>query len=256
MNTEYKPSWDFYFTELDGSPASMYLDLGLNRVAPIAEKDHLLTVIITMNDPQDNGFSSKEESEILFGIEDKIADAITEPYGALFAGRETCDGARIFYFYAADNKEIKKTVKKVMKEFTDYEYETYFEADKKWDQYFKHLYPTKYELHTIMNRRVVENLRSKGDVLTIPREVDHYIYFKNEEMKNKFLADAKKLDYRVTSESKDDNQKDYPLSVRLTKTDPVTYNDVLDYTAVLYDLAEQYEGNYDGWETKLITKNN
>ncbi|HWA05664.1 MAG TPA: DUF695 domain-containing protein [Ignavibacteria bacterium] len=256
MNTEYKPSWDFYFTELDGSPASMYLDLGLNRVAPIAEKDHLLTVIITMNDPQDNGFSSKEESEILFGIEDKIADAITEPYGALFAGRETCDGARIFYFYAADNKEIKKTVKKVMKEFTDYEYETYFEADKKWDQYFKHLYPTKYELHTIMNRRVVENLRSKGDVLTIPREVDHYIYFKNEEMKNKFLADAKKLDYRVTSESKDDNQKDYPLSVRLTKTDPVTYNDVLDYTAVLYDLAEQYEGNYDGWETKLITNNN
>ncbi len=256
MNTEYKPSWDFYFTELDGSPASMYLDLGLNRVAPIAEKDHLLTVIITMNNPQDNGFSSKEESEILFGIEDKIADAITEPYGALFAGRETCDGARIFYFYAADNKEIRKTVKKVMKEFTGYEYETYFEADKKWDQYFKHLYPTKYELHTIMNRRVVENLRSKGDVLTIPREVDHYIYFKNEEMKNKFLADAKKLDYRVTSESKDDNQKDYPLSVRLTKTDPVTYNDVLDYTAALYDLAEQYEGNYDGWETKLITKNN
>ena len=256
MKTEYKPSWDFYFTELDGSPASMYLDLGLNKIAPLSDKNYLLTVIITMNEPQDNGFSSKEESEVLFGIEDRITDAITEPFGALFAGRETCDGARIFYFYAANSKEIKKAVKKVMNEFSDYEYETYFEADSKWDQYFKHLYPTKYEMHTIMNRRVVENLRSKGDLLTVPREVDHYIYFKKEEMKNSFLAEAKKLDYKVTSERTDENQKVYPLSVRLTKKLPVTYDDVLDYTSVLYDLAEQYDGNYDGWETKLITNGN
>ena len=47
-----------------------------------------------------------------------------------------------------------------MKQFTDYEYETYFEEDSTWKQYFKHLYPTKYEMHTIMNRRVVENLKS------------------------------------------------------------------------------------------------
>ena len=131
MNTEYQPNWDFYFTELDGSPASMYLDLGLNRIAPIKEKIYLLTVIITMNDPQENGYSSKEESEILFAIEDKITEAVTEPYGAVFAGRETCDGARIFYYYAANNKDIKKTVKTVMEGFGYYEFETYFEEDSK-----------------------------------------------------------------------------------------------------------------------------
>ncbi len=253
MKTEYKANWDFYFTELDGSPASMYLDLGLNKIAPLSDKNYLLTIIITMNDPQDNGFSSKEESEILFGIEDKISDAVTKPFGALFAGRETCDGARIFYFYAANNKEMKKTVKDVMNEFSNYEYEIYFEADSKWDQYFKHLYPTKYEMHTIMNRRVVEHLSSKGDILTVTRDVDHYIYFKSEENKNSFIEEAKKLDYRVTSERKDEARKDFPLSIRLTRNDPVTYHDVLDYTSLLYDLAEQHGGNYDGWETKLIT---
>lgn len=256
MKTEYKPNWDFYFTELDGSPASMYLDLGLNRIAPIEGKGHLLTVIITMNDPQENGYSSKAESEILFSMEDKITEAVTEPFGAVFAGRETCDGARIFYFYAAENKELKKTVKAAMKEFTDHEYEIYFEADKKWDQYFKHLYPTKYEMHTIMNRRVVEHLSSKGDILTVPRDVDHFVYFKSEENKNSFLEEARKLDYRVTSERKDEDRKDFPLSIRLTRNDPVTYHDVLDYTSLLYDQAEQHGGNYDGWETKLITKSN
>ena len=75
-------------------------------------------------------------------------------------------------------------------------------------------------------------------------------------MKISFLAEAKKVDYKVTSERIDENQKVYPLSVRLTKNLPVTYNDVLDYTSVLYDLAEQYDGNYDGWETKLITNGN
>jgi len=256
MKTEYKPNWDFYFTELDGSPASMYLDLALNRVAPIKEKNYLLTIVLTMNDPQENGFSSNEESEILFKIEDKIVEAVAEPFDAIFTGRETCDGARIFYFYSGNNKDIKKTVKDVMKGFSDYEYELYFEEDSKWKQYFKHLYPTKYEMHTIMNRRVVENLKSKGDVLTEPREVDHYIYFKKEKLKNEFLEEAKKLEYKVTSERTDEKDKNYPLSVRLTKIDPVTYHDVLDYTSVLYDLAEQYEGNYDGWETKLITNNN
>ncbi|HMQ80165.1 MAG TPA: DUF695 domain-containing protein [Ignavibacteria bacterium] len=256
MTTEYKPSWDFYFTELEGSPASMYLDLGLDKIAPIPEKDHLLTIILTMNDPQENGFSSKEESEMLFAIEDKITEAVTEPFGAIFAGRETCDGARIFYYYSAENKEIKKAVKKVMKEFSDYEYETYFEADEKWEEYFEHLYPAGYEMHTILNRRVVEGLRSKGDLLSVPREVDHYVYFRTEETKNSFIAEAKKLKYKVTSEWTDKEGKEYPLSVRLTKNDPVTYNDVLDYTSVLYDLAQQFDGNYDGWETKLITNDN
>ena len=72
MKTEYKPNWDFYFTELDGSPASMYLDLALNRIATIKEKNYLLKIVITMNDPQENGFSSNAESEILFNIEDIV----------------------------------------------------------------------------------------------------------------------------------------------------------------------------------------
>ena len=82
MKTEYNPNWDFYFTELDGSPASMYLDLALNRVAPVKEKNYLLTIVLTMNDPQENGFSSNAESEMLFKIEDKIVEAVAEPFDA------------------------------------------------------------------------------------------------------------------------------------------------------------------------------
>ena len=253
MNTEYQPNWDFYFTELDGSQASIYLDLGLNRIAPLKDKNYLLTVILTMNDPQENGFSSNGESEKLFKIEDKIADALIEPFNAIFAGRETCDGARIFYFYAPKNNGVKKAVKDVMKAYSDYQFEVYFEEDSKWKQYFKHLYPTNYEMHTIMNRRVVENLRSKDDNLSVPRDVDNYIFFKKEDLKKKFLKEAEKMGYRLSSERTEEKDTEYPLSVRLTKQLPVTYHDVLDFTAELYDLAEQYDGVYDGWETKVIT---
>ena len=111
-------------------------------------------------------------------------------------------------------------------------------------------------MQSILNRRVVENLRSKGDILTEPREVDQYIYFKKEDKKNLFLEEAKKLKYKVTSDRTDGKDKEYPLIVRLTKKLPVTYHEVLDYTAELYDLAEQFDGLYDGWETKLITAKN
>lgn len=38
MDKSYKENWDFYFTQIEDSPVSVFVDLGLNRVLPVAEK--------------------------------------------------------------------------------------------------------------------------------------------------------------------------------------------------------------------------
>ncbi len=250
---KYQENWDFFFTEIGGNPASIYLDLGLNRIAPVKDLPVLLTIEIEMNFPQENGFSSKQESGKLFEIEDILLEELKKASGSIMAGRITTDGLRILYFYTARGKEAKKSANEVLKRYNDYTCTVETEKDHSWEKYREYLYPSGYELHTIMNRHVVENLRRQGDDLSMPREVDHYIYFNSEKGKNSFLIKAKELGYKLASEKKETGGKDYPFSVRVSRLDQVEYDAVCDYTSELYDLAEENEGTYDGWETKVIT---
>ena len=253
MEKKYIENWDFFFTEIAENPASISLDLGLNKIAPVKESPFLLTIEIEMKDPQENGLSSKAESEKLFEIEDTLHDELVKLPGSLKAGRVTTDGARLLYYYVSKDSESKKATKAVLKKFNSYTANVYTEKDINWEKYKEYLYPSGYELHTIMNRHIVEHLRSKGDELSIPREVDHYIFFSSESGKNSFLSAAVKLGYKKTSERLNEKNPDHPITLRVTRIDAVEYNEVIDYTSELYDLAEENDGVYDGWETKLVT---
>lgn len=256
MDKDYKPNWDFFLTEIEEKPASVFLDLGLNKIRPVKTNPHLLTLEIEMNFPQENGLSSSDESEKLFEIEDNLMKRLENSFGAIIAGRVTTHGLRIIYFYLKTEKEAGKTIKELMKGFKEYKYIYSLENDIEWVKYEEDLYPIGFEMHTIMNRHIVEHLRCKGDELTVPREVDHYIFFSSESGKDSFLNAAVKLGYKKTSERLNEKNPDHPITLRVTRIDAVEYNEVIDYTSELYDFAEENDGVYDGWETKLVTTAN
>jgi len=253
MNKDYKPNWDFFLTEIEDKPASVFLDLGLNKIRPVKTNPHLLTIEIKMNFPQENGLSSSEESEKLFEIEDILMKRLESTFGAIIAGRVTTHGLRIIYFYLDKENGAGKAVKELMKGFKEYEYTHTVENDKQWIKYEEDLYPAGYEMHSILNRRIVEHLKSKGDPLTEPREVEHYVFFSNEENKNMFLEEAGRFGYKVSSETINEKNSAHPITIRLTRIEPVRFSDVTENTSLLYDKAEEWGGVYDGWETKLVT---
>jgi regulator of RNase E activity RraB len=91
--------------------------------------------------------------------------------------------------------------------------------------------------------------------MTEQREVDHYIYFNDSNNRNEFKKEILDLGYEVTNEGKKEDY-DNPFSLIITRLDSVTHNDINDITAELFDLAEEHDGIYDGWETKVITNSN
>lgn len=253
--TEDKQNWDFFMTEIEGIPASIFVDLALNKILPVEGYNKVLTLLIEMNNPAENGLSTSEESEKLFEIEDKITNHITPEFDTIFAGRMTYDGSRILYYYLKNDKGIKDRIEELLEEYEDYGYSADIEKDKTWSKYTDYLYPQKFEMQTILNRHVLEYLKEHGDILVEPREVDHYIYFNNSEKRSEFKKAIIDLGYNVTKEGKNENY-DNPFSLIITRIDTVTFEDITDITAELFDLAEEYDGNYDGWETKIITNNN
>lgn len=249
--TTHVENWDFYFTNVDDKPGSIYLDLGLEKAAPIKSKPNLLWVSVQMNDPREDGMSSSEESEKLYIIEDDLIDTIHKSLDTIYAGRLTSDGYRDFYFYIKDTGTYEKVINKVMSNHTDYKFSCGVKPDAEWSTYFDFLYPEPAQMQMIQNRRVVQQLQEHGDPLTKEREVNHWLYFKTEKDREDFLQKIEGNGFTVESKEEIKDTQRNPFSLRVSRVDFVDWNSVNDYVLYLWEQANEVGGEYDGWETSV-----
>jgi uncharacterized protein (TIGR01619 family) len=253
MNAQnHTEEWDFYFCRVDDKPASIYLDLGLKEVAPVKDKGNIFWVSIQMNNPKEDGLSSSEESDFLWEIEDQLIASINLKHAAVYAGRLTHNGARDYYFYFGDEVLMDKTVSDVMVNFPAYEYDFGIKENDNWDSYFNFLYPSPRDYQSIMNRRVLTQLEKNGDKLTESREVDHWIFFKSDADRKMFEDEVLKRNFRIKVKDFSKEYGENPYKLVITRGDKVGWKDIDKYTIELWELANQFHGDYDGWECPII----
>src|SRR5215469_2591240 len=170
--------WDFYFCRVNGVLSSIMLNLAANRHAPLAEKPWLLWVWVLMRSPRGDGLSSDGEAPKLYEIEDTLSGLVSES-GAELLGRITGDGRREFYFYSPNSGTLDVAVDRARRAFPDYIFECGTQHDPDWRQYRDVLYPSDVDMQRIHNRRVVNVLTERGDDHSIPRPIDHCLYFRS-----------------------------------------------------------------------------
>ena len=248
---EHKEEWDFYFSNVDDKLASLYVDFGIRKIAPIADKPNVAWISIRMNNPREDGLSSQEESEILFQIEDILVEKIISKHNSVYVGRLTSNGDRDLCFYFDDTTFFEKTISDVMVAFPKYRYDLGIKEDKEWCDYFNFLYPSPQQFQSIQNRRVVELLEKEGDNLTKEREVFHWIYFKTEEDREKYLDKIKNDNFIVVDKGSDKSCSEYCYRLDIKRVDKVDLNSVNEYVIYLWRLANETNGDYDGWETSI-----
>lgn len=247
----HKEEWGFYFSNVDDIIGSFYIDLGLGKVAPINDKPNLVWVSLQMSNPREDGLSSNEEFETLKSIEDRLQDFILAKHSAIYAGRLTTGGRRDFYFYMGDTTLHDKTISEAMVAFPSYAFDFGIKRDDKWDQYFQFMYPNPAQYQSIQNRRVIDNLEERGDPLSKERPVDHWIFFKTETDKQKFLLDISDEGFSIVTDDHDKSLGEKPYRLHISRVDKVDYESVDNYVLHLWELAEQCNGEYDGWETSV-----
>lgn len=252
-----KPSansdWDFYFSNVNGALSSIMVDLGANRRAPVPGKPWLLWVWVQMRFPRDDGLSSDQEAPKLYEIEDLLTGSLSESGGELL-GRITGDHRREFYFYSSSSEGIDSATKKVRQAFPEYVFECGTHHDPDWHQYRDVLYPSYVDMQRIQNRRVVDELEKRGDDHSIPRPVDHAIYFRTPRDRNAFALAAAGAGFTVGSVSEHDiDQADRRFFLNLVRTHTVMLEDIDRVVLQLLELAKQYNADYDGWGCEVQT---
>jgi hypothetical protein len=107
------------------------------------------------------------------------------------------------------------------------------------------------ELQKAASRDLCERLAARGDARTIVREIDHWAYFPTPESRASFVEAGIRAGFRLrgTSEPTGPWQG---FGAQLYHRDVPIDEAMEQVTLLLYDLAEESGGDYDGWETLIL----
>lgn len=254
MNNEnYKEDWAIYFCTVGENQTigSVLVDLGLENFAPVKDKEYLTTVTTYMKSPREDGLSSAEESETLNKIEDHFIDLIIKKFNSIYAGRLKYDGKILSYFYSDKSEEYESVFANVKRQYPTYRFDYDIKLEENWRAYFEVLYPSEFEMQIIQNGRVIENLENQGDKLQKERPVDHWIYFSSKDDRENFLNAINDKNFEVVEKGKTKDES-RAFSLRLSRVDKADYENVNEYVMYLWEKAQEFNGDYDGWETLVI----
>ncbi|MGH8082478.1 MAG: DUF695 domain-containing protein [Lysobacter sp.] len=241
--------WDFYFCRINDHEASIFLDLGLAREAPLPGLRYAATIQLQMRRPREDGLSSQDEYPTLIEIENHLK-AVLENSGTLYIGRCTYNGLREFHFRLEDAIDWPRRAAQALTTFQDYLHQTLSRDDPEWSVYFDFLHPSPEDNERISNRQVCDRMADQGDPLIEPRDIDHWIYFDAATSRDAFITQVAALGFAVRELLERDEHRDQ-CGVRLYRSDIPSADRINDITLPLFRAALEHAGDYDGWECEV-----
>ena len=234
-------------------PAVIRVNLALRDFEYTANYPNRLHLQILYKNANDSGFPTREEGEYVYSIEDAVEE-IVEQHGDMLAGVVKCDERVRIFAYTKNELGYYDEISAVMsKNFPDYAYTLAIVDDPDWELYFQGLYPDRYEYQSIMNMRLIEDIKSDGDSM-VPRVLEHCLLFKTEEHGEAFLAKVMEDSFiKLSSENQSDNEdidKEYPYVLVIGRED--AFENIDEIVWYLMDLAEEFNGEYDGWACHIV----
>lgn len=243
--------WDFCFCRVDDAPASIFLNLGLRPVVPIAGSDTVYWVDIAMLAPGDHGIGTRSEAEQAQPIEDRLVEELAL-IGLQAVGRVRNFGTWRPVFYGPSGREVRlHAIASATLDGAGRNWSVGSQEDTEWSYYREFLYPDSERLQWISNRRLVDQLRKHGDVHSTPREVDHWMYFASESARDACRQQAELDGFRERGPTEPGPGAPLPFGLHLLRDDPVDLDHIHAVVMTLVELARAHGDDYDGWETSV-----
>ena len=234
-------------------PAVIRVNLALRDFEYTANYPNRLHLQILYKNADDNGFPTREEGEYVYSIEDAVEE-IVEQHGDMLVGVVKCDERVRIFAYTKNELGYYDEISAMMSEkFPDYAYTLAVVEEPDWELYFQALYPDRYEYQSIMNMRLIEDIKSDGDSM-VPRVLEHCLLFKTEENGEAFLAKVMEDGFiKLSSENLSNNEdidKEYPYVLVIGRED--AFENIDEIVWYLMDLAEEFDGEYSGWGCHVV----
>ena len=249
----YHPDWDAYFCLIEDRPASIATDLDLRRFAPFLDSQWMIQISVLVREPDESGLPRGTELETLSAIEDALAYQLGSQLSAIQVGRAAFHGYRLFFFYCSNPDSVASVMAEAMCDFPGYKAELVVSEEPDWDTYFQFLLPDAREFQRMQNRRLLEELEQLGDDSSQERLVEHWLFFRTEELRSNFLKWALGEGFLPVGLEREE-EDELPWKLRLGRNEFTQEEDLDEAVLTLFDKVQEFEGEYDGWETYVVRK--
>ena len=112
------------------------------------------------------------------------------------------------------------------------------------------LYPSPENLQRIANMDLLDLLVKKGDVLTVAREVQHWMYFRSERSRALFRDAAAAAGFKIVSESNAEGE--FPFGISVARLQSLEQRSIDRTVIELLSMSRSFDGEYDGGETPVV----
>lgn len=277
-------NWEYYPCQMGEHTAFVFYDHGLSDTIEELSLPELTRVWLTFKETNEAGLPTGDSFEELSAFEDDLTKAIEET-SAVYVGRVTVNGKRVFYCYSESGDEaLQPALQAIAARFGfAVEFEVAFDPDK--EGYWQTLFPSPDDMQVMQDLKLLDVLANHGDDGTTERLVEHWAYFPDEETAAAFRTWLEEEGYALAEESDEetaDENNDVEIQiegltddpdekgsaadeegegfegadaeqicVRFAHEGPVTLSDITSHTIKLRRQATELQGNYDGWETVL-----
>ena len=244
--------WIEFVTMKKQGVMSITLDLSLDLVKP--NYKNLLVVGGQFPKCLKNGFPSEEGLEDVLSVSDSAAIIIDKITPNRLVGFITYQCMGFDIFYVKDTVGLRSELTRMFKSnFSKIKPYVEIKRDKSWDYYHNYLYPQDFSAEFLVDQDYLHDLVLQGDDLKGLRKVNHWIYFKDVEKRNRLSKTIKKLEFSLDSIAyKKDKSLPYQLTV--SRQDSIDPFSIYKLTTMLRSLSVSSKGQYDGWSTEVISK--
>jgi len=252
MKNEITENWDTYIARYEeGIPGSTTLRMDLINSAPLKDYPFALITGLNYKSERDDRFPQEDALEEIHTREEKIVKFVSFSSDTIHVGTFMSDFQRLQFFYMKSDMGIEKKLKEFYSQY--YAEEEFFllvEQDKEWKHYREFLYPNQSTLNYMADQKVLRYLESEGDDLSKSRRVDHWIYFDSQKKLDRFIELVVANKFNIEKVDKIPIGKKN-LQIQIWRNDYV--DSIHEITRNLREIANQNDGEYDGWET-FVTK--
>jgi hypothetical protein len=243
--------WRYFMCTMGENLASIMVDVGISQKIKGAPRD-LAILSQTYKHPDDRGLPTNEEFDAAVAIEKQIENFVAFGRDA-YVGRITKEGERIFFIYTLREESRWQVLVDRLVAESGYEIELQMEHDPEHYNYWKYLYPTPDDWQVIGDMDVIESLKKSNDDPEADHKFEHWSYFPNEASARRFItwAQSDRFTYVAEESGPTDDGKH---RVIVCHVGPTIQRNVSNHTIALRRKAEEFGGEYDGWETAAVRR--
>jgi regulator of RNase E activity RraB len=238
----WEPAFDFYVTRLDGALASVVVDL---HARPLESHGHCVVVSTTLKVARADGLRDSSELDAVGRVEDELVEVLSAR-DALYVGRVVTRGEVRFVFYVRGAPDVMAA------SVRDYRLTWKSSPDPDWATFARVLFPSRWELQTMLNRRLLSQLEAQGDTLAAKREVDHLAFFESAVQAEAATTALAARGFRVDGAQAEEEGR---VGLEFHRADFLGDGRIDAVCHELLGLLEPLEGEYDGWGCAIVQAN-